>query len=67
VKRLFFREAWVLLLAMVMFGAAAAGLFWWSFPSGGGAWVRLGVGVALLVLVGGFVAPIVTRALKRRG
>ena len=65
-KRLFFREGWVLLLALVAFGAAGLGLFWWSFPRGSGAWIRLAVGVVVLVLAGGLIAPIVTRAVRRK-
>lgn len=65
-KRLLFRPGWVLLLALVSFGAAAAGLFWWSFPRGSGGWLRLLAAVGVLLLAGGVIAPLVTRALRRR-
>lgn len=64
--RLLFREGWMLALCLVCFGAAAFGLFWWSSPRGGAAWLRLGLSVAIVLVAGGFAAPIVTRALLRR-
>ena len=65
-KRLLFRDGWLLLLALVCFGAAALGLFWWSFPRGARAWLHLAVAVGLVLLAGGIAAPVVTRSLKRR-
>lgn len=65
-RRLLFREGWMLVLCLVCFGAAAAGLFWWSSPSGAAAWLRLGLSVAIVLVAGGIAAPIVTRALLRR-
>lgn len=63
--RLLFREGWMLLFCLVCFAAAAAGLFWWSFPRGGAGWIRLLVALVLLLLAGGVAAPILTRALSR--
>jgi hypothetical protein len=63
--RLLFREGWMLLLCLVCFAAAAAGLFWWSFPRGSAGWVRLAGAIAVLLLAGGIAAPVLTRALTR--
>jgi apolipoprotein N-acyltransferase len=65
-RRLLFREGWMLVLCLVCFGAAALGLFWWSSPRGGAAWLRLALSVAVVLVAGGLAAPIVTRALLRR-
>jgi hypothetical protein len=64
--RVLFRDGWMLVLFMVCFGAAGAGLFWWSSPRGGAGWVRFAASVGLVLLAGGLVAPIVTRTLYRR-
>ena len=63
--RLLFREGWMLLLCLVCFAAAAAGLFWWSFPRGSAGWIRLAGAIVLLLLAGGIAAPVLTRALSR--
>lgn len=64
--RLFFRDAWVMILGLVCFGAAGVGLFIQSFPRGTqGLFYGAGLLVAL-VLIGGVVAPMVTRALQRK-
>ena len=64
--RWMFHDGWILLLALVCFGAAGIGLFVWSAPSGGGGWLRFAAMLAILVVVGGIVAPLVTRTLRRR-
>jgi hypothetical protein len=56
----------MLVLFMVCFGAAAAGIFWWSAPRGAAGWIRFGVALGIVLVAGGIVAPIVTRALYRR-
>lgn len=63
--RMLFREGWMLALCLVSFGAAGAGLFWWSFPAGRSGWLRLAGALAVLLLAGGIAAPILTRALSR--
>ena len=63
--RVLFREGWMLLLCLACFAAAAGGLFWWSFPRGVAGWIRLAVALLVLLLAGGFAAPILTRALSR--
>lgn len=63
--RLFFREAWILVVGLVCFGAAGLFLFWSAFPRGLAGALRFAFLLGLLVLAGGVVAPIVTRALYR--
>jgi len=65
-RRLLFHDGWILLLALVCFGAAGIGLFVWSAPPSGGGWLRFAAMLAILVVVGGIVAPLVTRTLRRR-
>ena len=64
--RVMFREGWVLVCGLVLFGAAALGLFWQTFPSGWSGLARFAILIALLILIGGVVAPIISRALYRR-
>jgi hypothetical protein len=64
--RLFFREAWILLAGLSIFGTSAVLLFWSTFPRGWSGLVRVGVLVIVMILIGGLVAPMVTRALHRR-
>lgn len=63
--RVLFRESWVLLTGLIVFGAAGIGLFWMTFPRGWGGVARAGVLVVAMVLLGGVVAPLVTRAVYR--
>lgn len=66
--RLLFREGWILVVGMLVFGSAGLGLFVMSFPRGVSGWLyAVGLVVALL-FIGGLIAPAVTRALmgKRR-
>ena len=63
--RVLARDGWVLALGLVTFGAAGIGLFWQTFPRG---WAGIGRFLMLIVVVlvaGGLVAPIITRALNR--
>ncbi len=64
--RLLFKEGWVLIAGLVSFGAAAIGLFYMTLPRGAGGWLRLAVLIVVLIVAGGIVGPIVTRALNRR-
>lgn len=64
--RLVFREGWILLAGLVVFGSAAVGLFYMTFPRGWSGLARAAVLLAVLLVLGGLVAPGVTRALGRR-
>lgn len=64
--RLFFRDGWVLILGLISFGAAGLGLFWFAMPSGFAAVVRLVVTIGIVLLAGGLIAPMMTRALNRK-
>lgn len=64
--RLMFKEGWVLIVGLACFGAAVIGLFYLTFPRGGAGWVRLVILIAVVVVAGGIVAPLITRALHRR-
>ncbi|MFT5050786.1 MAG: hypothetical protein ACI8QZ_002189 [Chlamydiales bacterium] len=64
--RVLARDGWVLVIGLVSFGAVGLGLFWSTFPRG---WRGIGRFAALIGLVlvgGGLVAPMITRALTRR-
>jgi len=64
--RILAREGWVLALGLVLFGGAAVILFMETFPKGWRGLARAGMMIALVLLAGGFVGPLVTRALHRR-
>ena len=64
--RVLFRDSWVLLAGLVSFGAAALGLFWWSFPRGWRGVTRAALLLGVILALGGLVAPLVTRAVYRR-
>lgn len=63
--RLLFREGWILVVGMVTFGAVALAIFWQAFPRGWRGLASLGGLLLVVLLVGGLVAPLVTRALYR--
>lgn len=63
--RLLFREGWVLILGLVSFGAVALGMFWSTFPRGAAGVLRFAMLVVTILVLGGLVAPSITRALKR--
>ena len=64
--RLFFREAWILLVGLFSFGSVALFLFWSALPRDLGDALRFLALLGGLLLVGDLVAPIVTRALYRK-
>jgi len=64
--RVLARDGWVLVLGLVTFGAAGLGLFWHTFPRGGAGIARFFVLIAVVLVAGGLVAPIITRALNRK-
>lgn len=65
-RRWMFSQSWVLICAMVGFGAIAIGLFASTFPRGWRGLTRVAILLGLLVLIGGVVGPLVSRALVRR-
>ena len=65
--RLFFREAWILIVGLVVFGSVGLGFLWGAMPHGARGLVRFGLLLGAVALLGGVVAPLVTRALQRRG
>lgn len=64
--RLLFREGWILVLGLVVFGSVGLGFLWGAMPAGWAGIARLALLVAVVLLVGGLVAPRITRALLRR-
>jgi hypothetical protein len=64
--RLFFREGWILIAGLVIFGAAGIALFYTTFPSGWRGVARFAAMLGILLVAGGVVAPRITRALARR-
>ena len=65
--RLFFREGWILIVGLLVFGGVGAALFWQTFPSGWRGVTRLAGLFVLVLLAGGVVGPMVTRALNQSG
>jgi hypothetical protein len=65
--RLFFREGWILLLGLVVFGSAGAAFLWGGLPRGARGILRFALLVGIVLVVGGLVAPRITRALHRKG
>ena len=64
--RLFFREGWILLVGLIVFGSAVLALFWWSFPRGAAGLLRFAIVVGVVIVAGGLVAPWITKTLNRR-
>ena len=64
--RVFFREGWVLILGLVSFGTVGLVFLWGAVPRGWEGALRLLILVVVVLLVGGLVAPLITRALNRR-
>ncbi len=64
--RLFFREGWILIVGLLVFGAIALVSFWSVFPSGWGGVLRFAGLVLVVLITGGVVGPMVTRALNRK-
>ena len=64
--RVLARDGWVLVLGLVCFGAAGLGLFWNTFPQGWRGVGRFAALVLIVLLIGGLVGPMITRALMRK-
>jgi len=64
--RLFFSQSWVLIAGLLVFGSAAIAIFASTLPHGWRGVTRVAILLALVVLIGGVIGPLVTRALHRR-
>ena len=64
--RLFFREGWILIVGLAIFGGLALLSFWSVFPRGWSGVLRFAALVAIVLVTGGVVGPMITRALGRR-
>ena len=64
--RVLARDGWVLVVGLVCFGAVGAGLFWSTFPRGWAGVLRFVMLVVVVLVAGGLVAPMITRALNRK-
>ncbi len=64
--RLFFRQGWLLVLCLLVFGSVGALLLLGSAPRGREGVLRVLASVALVWFAGGIAGPLVTRALRRR-
>jgi hypothetical protein len=64
--RLLFREGWILVLGLAIFGVLGGFFLLDALPHGWRGALRLGVLIGLAVLAGGVVGPLVTRAVYRR-
>jgi hypothetical protein len=63
--RFFFREGWILLLCLVVFGALGALFLLGALPRGTRGFARLAVLLALLWAAAAMAGPRITRALRR--
>jgi len=64
--RLLFREGWILVVGLVVFGSVGLGFLWGAMPRGWSGVLRFVVLVGVVIVLGGLVAPGITRALNRR-
>lgn len=64
--RLFFREGWILLVGLLTFGSVGLAFLWGAMPRGWRGLGRFGLLVAVVLLVGGLVGPLISRALHQK-
>ena len=64
--RLFFREGWILLLCLVVFGALGAMFVLGAMPRGWSGALRVSALVLVVFLAAGIAGPLITRALRAR-
>lgn len=64
--RLFFREGWILALGLVLFGTIGGFFLLGAMPKGWSGVLRLLGLLCVMLLLGGVVGPLITRALHRR-
>ena len=62
--RLFFREGWILLCGLVIFGAIGGTFVWGGQPQGWRGILKLVLALVLLVVAGGVAGPTITRTLR---
>jgi len=65
--RLLFREGWILIVGLVVFGSVGLAFLFDALPRGARGLARLAALLGLVLVVGGWIAPRITRALQRRG
>jgi hypothetical protein len=65
-RRVLFGGGWLLLTAMVVFGALSIAIYASTAPRGWTALTRVGILVLVVVLIGGVIGPLITRALIRK-
>jgi len=65
--RLFFREGWILVLCLIVFGSVGATFVLGAVPRGWSGILRVAGLGALVWLAAGIAGPRITRALYRRG
>lgn len=63
--RLFFREGWILVLCLVVFGSIGAMFVLGAVPRGWSGVLRVLALVAIVWLAAGLAGPLITRALRR--
>ena len=64
--RLFFREGWILLCGLVIFGAIGGTFVWGGLPRGSEGILKLLLALVLLIVAGGVAGPTITRTLMRK-
>lgn len=64
--RMLFSDGWILVTALVTFGCVGLFFLWSAMPRGWSGVLRFAVLVGGVIVVGGLVAPLITRALQRR-
>jgi hypothetical protein len=65
-RRWMFSQSWVLICALISFGAVAIGLFASTLPRGWRGVTRIAILLVVVLVIGGVIAPLITRALNRR-
>ena len=63
--RLFFREGWILALCLLAFGTVGGAFLLGAMPHGWSGVLRVLLLIGVVLLAGGVVGPLVTRALRR--
>lgn len=64
--RLLFREGWILVVGLIVFGSAGLAFLWGAMPRGWRGLGRLGLLVLVVLVVGGLVGPLISRSLQSK-